>query len=60
MRWVKIIRDEEDVKKECDLCPICKQDTLELAYHEKYDEIVQERCSKGCYTYDFRKQKRIK
>ena len=59
MRWVKVERDEFDIKEGLSLCPFCKQDTLELKYTDR-DEIIQERCSKGCYVYDFVKEKRIK
>jgi hypothetical protein len=56
--WIKNIRDKRDIRKGWQLCPICKKDTLEVLTDGIHR--YQERCSKGCYIYDFDKGKRIK
>lgn len=58
-KWIKVLRDEKDIKRGFNLCPVCKGDTLKLGY-TNHDEIIQEKCSNCCFVYDFEKGKRIK
>jgi len=58
MKWVKLERDKTDIEKGYNLCPICKAE-LEIQIDSE-GLSHKERCSKGCYIYDFDKSKRIK
>jgi len=39
-------------------CPICGKESLEILTDDS--DVYLERCSNGCYTYDFQEDKRIK
>lgn len=63
LKWGKVIRGTSDIRNGYQLCPICKKDTLEILVKtskSEYPDVLQERCSKGCYVFDFKKNKRIK
>ncbi|MDQ7818701.1 MAG: hypothetical protein RDU14_16870 [Melioribacteraceae bacterium] len=62
-KWEKVIRDEADKVLNTTLCPVCREDTLERLYKKDDEEnelALKERCSKGCYIYNFETRKREK
>jgi len=55
MKWIKITTSE-DRKKGYNLCPFCKAD-LEVEIDDTPEQLIhKERCSQGCYVYDFDKE----
>jgi len=56
-KWEKLERSKLDIEKGYNLCPKCKAGLERLVSN---DLVIQERCSKGCYVYDFKKKERIK
>lgn len=57
-KWEKVIRNESEIKEGLGLCPICKKDTLEKLIKE--DVAIKERCSEGCFVYNFETKRREK
>lgn len=67
-RWIKYERNKWDIENNGGLCPICNQDNLEILVGEytneegeHYDDYTfKERCSGGCYVFNFKTMKREK
>ena len=62
--WYPVHRDKVDIKNGYNLCPKCKQETCEYYMdwsEENPDQLIQikERCTQGCFVFDFEKMERI-
>lgn len=55
MEWIKVKRDNYDIEKGHNLCPKCNKDTLEKLVDDGYD--IKERCSNGCFIFNFKTMK---